>query len=131
LKIDEFDNDYKKLLVCLFNFVIFLFLRMKKLMRNLFDYFLNFLLITFFIIHFFLGFYGNCCHEMDIWEANSMDTAVTAHVCNKTGQVRCNGTACGDIDNNRYVGMYYILNFGFEDLVDYFPSCFLLFRKLR
>jgi len=51
------------------------------------------------------GEFGNCCHELDIWEANSIDTAVTAHVCRTTGQVKCNGTTgCGDIGPNRYVG---------------------------
>lgn len=42
---------------------------------------------------------------MDIWEANSIDTAFTAHVCRQTGQVKCNGTTCGDIGPNRYSGI--------------------------
>ncbi|KAL0261876.1 hypothetical protein SLS55_003308 [Diplodia seriata] len=52
------------------------------------------------------GQYGSCCNEMDIWEANSQATAVTPHVCNAdvVGQVRCNGTDCGDGDN-RYGGV--------------------------
>jgi len=53
------------------------------------------------------GQYGNCCHELDIWEANSIDTAYTAHVCKITGQFRCNGTTggCGDIGPNRFKGV--------------------------
>ncbi|EOD46148.1 putative glycoside hydrolase family 7 protein [Neofusicoccum parvum UCRNP2] len=44
--------------------------------------------------------------EMDIWEANSQATALTPHVCTADiiGQVRCNGTECGDGDN-RYGGV--------------------------
>ncbi len=60
---------------------------------------------------FSTGKYGNCCHEMDIWEANSLDTAFTAHVCKQTGQVRCNGTTCGDIGPNRYSGIIKIFDF--------------------
>ncbi|KAF1949584.1 glycoside hydrolase [Byssothecium circinans] len=50
------------------------------------------------------GKYGACCHEMDIWEANSISTAYTPHVCSKDGQTRCSGTECGDGDN-RYGGI--------------------------
>ena len=42
------------------------------------------------------GKYGTCCTEMDIWEANSISTAVTPHMCTVSGQYRCNGTECGD-----------------------------------
>eukprot|EP00054_Salpingoeca_dolichothecata_P019934 m.124857 g.124857 ORF g.124857 m.124857 type:complete len:458 (+) comp23437_c0_seq1:1498-2871(+) len=42
------------------------------------------------------GKYGTCCTEMDIWEANSIATAYTAHDCNVTGQYRCSGIECGD-----------------------------------
>ncbi len=42
------------------------------------------------------GHYGTCCNEMDIWEANSISTAYTAHVCTVQGQYRCEGSACGD-----------------------------------
>lgn len=42
------------------------------------------------------GFYGTCCTEMDIWEANSISSAVTPHMCKTNGQYRCNGTECGD-----------------------------------
>lgn len=41
---------------------------------------------------------------MDIWEANSMASAVTPHVCNVDGQYRCDGTECGDGDD-RYSGV--------------------------
>jgi len=51
------------------------------------------------------GQYGTCCIEMDIWEANSMATAYTPHVCTVTGLYRCNGTSCGDGSNNRYGGV--------------------------
>jgi len=50
------------------------------------------------------GKYGSCCHEMDIWEANSQAEAYTAHPCTITGQYRCNGTQCGD-GSNRYGGV--------------------------
>uniref|UniRef100_A0A6B2L439 cellulose 1,4-beta-cellobiosidase (non-reducing end) n=1 Tax=Arcella intermedia TaxID=1963864 RepID=A0A6B2L439_9EUKA len=50
------------------------------------------------------GFYGTCCVEMDIWEANSQATAVTPHSCVVKGQYRCNGTQCGD-GTNRYAGV--------------------------
>jgi hypothetical protein len=48
---------------------------------------------------------------MDIWEANSMDTAYTAHVCRMNGQYRCNSSStgnssCGDIAKNRYTGTF-------------------------
>ncbi|KAJ8093487.1 Esterase/lipase/thioesterase [Marasmius tenuissimus] len=52
------------------------------------------------------GKYGACCHEMDIWEANSIATAYTPHVCRNTsgGQTRCEGNDCGD-GSNRYGGI--------------------------
>jgi cellulose 1,4-beta-cellobiosidase len=50
------------------------------------------------------GRYGTCCVEMDIWEANSMASAYTPHVCSVKGQYRCDGTECGDGDN-RYGGV--------------------------
>ena len=42
------------------------------------------------------GKYGTCCTEMDIWEANSISSAVTPHMCTVDGQYRCNGTECGE-----------------------------------
>jgi cellulose 1,4-beta-cellobiosidase len=50
------------------------------------------------------GNFGACCNEMDIWEANSMATAYTPHVCSQNGLYKCNGTSCGDGDN-RYGGV--------------------------
>jgi cellulose 1,4-beta-cellobiosidase len=41
---------------------------------------------------------------MDLWEANSIAAAYTPHVCSVDGQVRCEGTDCGDGDN-RYGGV--------------------------
>jgi len=53
-----------------------------------------------------VGKYGACCAEMDIWEANSMATAYTPHTCGFEGQVRCEGTDCGDnVSNERYDGI--------------------------
>jgi cellulose 1,4-beta-cellobiosidase len=49
------------------------------------------------------GKYGSCCNEMDIWEANSISTAYTPHVCSKQGLYRCSGADCGD-GNDRYQG---------------------------
>jgi cellulose 1,4-beta-cellobiosidase len=42
------------------------------------------------------GHYGTCCVEMDIWEANSISTAYTAHSCSVQEQTRCEGVDCGD-----------------------------------
>lgn len=38
---------------------------------------------------------GSCCNEMDIWEANAMGNALTAHPCNVTGIYGCSGSECG------------------------------------
>jgi cellulose 1,4-beta-cellobiosidase len=51
------------------------------------------------------GHYGTCCTEMDIWESNSVASAVTPHVCTVQKQTRCEGTQCGDMPNNRYGGV--------------------------
>ncbi|EFX01900.1 beta-cellobiosidase [Grosmannia clavigera kw1407] len=52
-----------------------------------------------------VGGYGSCCSEMDIWEANSMSTAYTAHPCKTVGQVRCEGDNCGGTySSSRYAG---------------------------
>ncbi|EJD55681.1 cellobiohydrolase I [Auricularia subglabra TFB-10046 SS5] len=45
------------------------------------------------------GTAGACCAEMDIWEANSISSAVTPHPCTGTGLQKCSGTDCGDGDN--------------------------------
>merc|ERR1719356_1720836 len=51
-----------------------------------------------------MGKYGTCCAEMDIWEANNMASAFTAHPCNVDGQTRCQDeVSCGD-GNNRFKG---------------------------
>lgn len=50
------------------------------------------------------GSYGTCCTEMDIWEANSISSAVTPHDCTTNGQYRCNGTSCGE-GPNRFNGV--------------------------
>ena len=52
------------------------------------------------------GHYGSCCAEMDVWEANQMDAAFTAHPCKTNGQHRCEGTECGDNKKGeRYAGV--------------------------
>jgi len=51
------------------------------------------------------GKYGSCCHEMDIWEANSQGEAYTPHVCSTLGLTRCDGATCGDSPDNRYGGI--------------------------
>lgn len=52
-----------------------------------------------------MGKYGTCCMEMDIWEANSISQAYTAHPCSVTEQTRCEDpTTCGDGDD-RYDGV--------------------------
>lgn len=51
------------------------------------------------------GKYGACCAEMDIWEANSISEAYTAHPCTPPGLVRCEGKECGDSPADRYNGM--------------------------
>jgi len=50
------------------------------------------------------GKYGTCCVEMDIWEANSMATAYTAHACDVQEQTRCEGVDCGDNPDHRFDG---------------------------
>ncbi|KAF2842751.1 glycoside hydrolase family 7 protein [Patellaria atrata CBS 101060] len=42
-----------------------------------------------------VGEHGSCCAEMDIWEANSVSTAVTPHSCRDTAQHMCSGDSCG------------------------------------
>ncbi|KAK6856584.1 endo-beta-1-4-glucanase celB [Apiospora arundinis] len=39
---------------------------------------------------------GACCHEMDIWEANGLATAMTPHTCAKPGPFLCTGIECSD-----------------------------------
>jgi len=42
---------------------------------------------------------------MDIWEANSMSTAYTAHSCTVASHKRCDGTDCGDNPDHRFDGI--------------------------
>lgn len=52
-----------------------------------------------------LGNNGACCAEMDIWEANSISTAVTPHSCDTATLTVCEGNACGGTySTNRYAG---------------------------
>merc|ERR1712176_1727702 len=52
------------------------------------------------------GKYGSCCAEMDIWEANSMATAYTLHICGIESLLKCEGIECGDNDKGkRYKGV--------------------------
>ncbi len=52
-----------------------------------------------------VGGHGSCCAEMDIWEANSISSAVTPHACSTIGQTLCDGDACGGTySSNRYSG---------------------------
>ena len=51
------------------------------------------------------GKYGSCCMEFDIWEANSISQAFTAHPCT-VDRERCSGGDCGDNEtNDRYGGI--------------------------
>lgn len=50
-----------------------------------------------------MGKMGTCCAEFDIWEANKVSSAYTAHPCNVDEQTRCeDADSCGD--NDRYGG---------------------------
>lgn len=52
-----------------------------------------------------VGGHGSCCPEMDIWEANSISTAVTPHPCDDVSQTMCSGDACGGTySESRYAG---------------------------
>jgi len=53
-----------------------------------------------------VGYYGACCNEMDIWEANARSSAYTPHPCSVPSMYRCEGTECGDNDKDeRYKGV--------------------------
>ena len=53
-----------------------------------------------------VGHFGACCAEMDIWEANQMASAFTAHPCSLGGDLRCEGRDCGDnASGDRYNGV--------------------------
>ncbi|EPS30494.1 putative 1,4-beta-D-glucan cellobiohydrolase A [Penicillium oxalicum] len=52
-----------------------------------------------------VGPHGSCCAEMDIWEANSISTALTPHPCDTNGQTICEGDSCGGTySTTRYAG---------------------------
>ncbi|KAM3073480.1 hypothetical protein ACMFMF_006686 [Clarireedia jacksonii] len=52
-----------------------------------------------------VGGHGSCCAEMDIWEANSISTAVTPHSCDTVTPTVCSGDSCGGTySSSRYAG---------------------------
>jgi len=52
-----------------------------------------------------IGKKGACCAEMDVWEANSVSTALTPHSCQPEGYSVCEDTACGGTYSlDRYAG---------------------------
>ncbi|KAF7555008.1 hypothetical protein G7Z17_g2487 [Cylindrodendrum hubeiense] len=52
-----------------------------------------------------VGGLGTCCPEMDIWEANDISTAFTAHPCEDLTQHSCDGDDCGGTySTTRYAG---------------------------
>ncbi|KAL5394383.1 Esterase/lipase/thioesterase [Paraphaeosphaeria minitans] len=52
-----------------------------------------------------VGKKGACCAEMDVWEANSISTAVTPHSCSPEAYSACTGTSCGGTySEDRYAG---------------------------
>lgn len=42
---------------------------------------------------------------MDVWEANSISSAFTAHPCTVTEQTECSGTECGATSTSRFAGV--------------------------
>ncbi|KAF2794330.1 glycoside hydrolase family 7 protein [Melanomma pulvis-pyrius CBS 109.77] len=52
-----------------------------------------------------VGERGSCCAEMDVWEANSISTALTPHSCDSATFVECSGDNCGGTySGTRYSG---------------------------
>ncbi|KAF2193915.1 glycoside hydrolase family 7 protein [Zopfia rhizophila CBS 207.26] len=52
-----------------------------------------------------VGERGACCAELDVWEANSISTALTPHSCDTVSFSECNGDACGGTySDTRYSG---------------------------
>lgn len=52
------------------------------------------------------GKYGSCCMEFDLWEANSISQAFTAHPCSIEQAKKCEGQECGDnTSGDRYNGV--------------------------
>lgn len=53
-----------------------------------------------------IGNHGSCCAEMDIWEANSVSTALTPHPCTNSSQTLCTTDDCGGTySSDRYAGV--------------------------
>lgn len=53
-----------------------------------------------------IGNHGSCCAEMDIWEANSISTALTPHPCSNSSQSMCTSDDCGGTySSDRYAGV--------------------------
>ncbi|CAH7673462.1 glycoside hydrolase [Phakopsora pachyrhizi] len=48
------------------------------------------------------GNLGNCCPEVDIWEANSISQAFTPHPCKSAKPTVCEKEACGHFEGTRY-----------------------------
>ncbi|KAI1084173.1 glycoside hydrolase family 7 protein [Whalleya microplaca] len=46
-----------------------------------------------------LDSHGSCCSELDLWEANSVATALTPHTCSAPGVFACAGAECGSLGN--------------------------------
>ena len=52
-----------------------------------------------------MGNHGSCCAELDVWEANSISTALTPHPCDQATQLMCEGDNCGGTySTDRYAG---------------------------
>ncbi|KAF2279987.1 exoglucanase-like protein 1 precursor [Westerdykella ornata] len=52
-----------------------------------------------------IGKKGACCAEMDVWEANSVSTALTPHSCQPEGYSVCEDDGCGGTYSlDRYAG---------------------------
>ncbi|CAL5873532.1 uncharacterized protein PFLUO_LOCUS7812 [Penicillium psychrofluorescens] len=52
-----------------------------------------------------IGGHGSCCAEMDVWEANSISTALTPHPCDTASQTMCDADSCGGTySTSRYGG---------------------------
>ncbi|KAH7071100.1 exoglucanase-like protein 1 precursor [Paraphoma chrysanthemicola] len=52
-----------------------------------------------------VGKKGACCAEMDVWEANSISTALTPHSCQPEGYSVCEDEGCGGTYSlDRYAG---------------------------
>ena len=52
------------------------------------------------------GKMGSCCVEMDIWEANKISSAYTAHPCTVDKATSCSDpVTCGDNPDHRYDGV--------------------------